>query len=82
MKDVGIVHGSAAQAVPIVIGVDTVYVHTDIQPVEHPDEPEREPEFQYHEVQYEKDEYIQIMADQNANNTRLMAVLLGVKEDG
>ena len=82
MKDMGTVRGSAAMAKPLVVGFDTVYVHTDIKPVEHPEEPERESEFEYHETQYEKDEYIQLMADQNAENTRLMAALLGGVDNG
>ena len=60
MKDMGIVRGSAAQAVPLIIGKDTVYVHTDITPVEG-----EEGLFQYHEVQYEKDEYIKMLAEQS-----------------
>lgn len=60
MKDMGIIQGSAAQAVPLIIGKDTVYVHTDITPVEG-----EEGLFQYHEVQYEKDEYIKMLAEQN-----------------
>lgn len=60
MKDMGIIQGSAAQAVPLIIGKDTVYVHTDITPVEG-----EEGLFQYHEVQYEKDEYIKLMAEQS-----------------
>lgn len=60
MKDMGIIQGSAAQAVPLIIGKDTVYVHTDITPVEG-----EEGLFQYHEVQYEKDEYIKLMTEQN-----------------
>lgn len=60
MKDMGIVFGSAEQAVPLIIGKDTVYVHTDITPVEG-----EEGLFQYHEVQYEKDEYIKMLAEKN-----------------
>ena len=56
----GIVRGSAAQAQPLIIGKDTVYVHTDITPVEG-----EEGLFQYHEVQYEKDEYIKMLAEQS-----------------
>ncbi len=56
----GIVRGSATQAVPLIIGKDTVYVHTDITPVEG-----EEGLFQYHEVQYEKDEYIKMLAEQS-----------------
>lgn len=67
MKDMGIVHGSAAQAVPLVIGFDTVYVHTDIQPVtEDRDGNPVEGLFSYHEIQYPKDDYIRMMAEENA----------------
>lgn len=63
MKDIGIVHGSARQAVPLVIGRDTVYVHTDIELVtETPDGEPIEGMFRYHEIQYAKDEYILMMA--------------------
>lgn len=55
MIDIGIVRGSATQAVPLVVGMDKVYVHTDIKPV---DDPDVEGIFQYHEIQYDKDEYI------------------------
>ena len=60
MKDMGIIQGSAAQAVPLIIGKDTVYVHSNIKPVE-----DEEGLFEYHEIQYEKDEYIKLMAEQN-----------------
>ncbi len=56
----GIVRGSAAQAKPLIIGKDTVYVHTNIKPVE-----DEEGVFEYYEIQYEKDEYIRLMAEQN-----------------
>lgn len=60
MKNMGIIQGSAAQAVPLIIGKDTVYVHTDITPVEG-----EEGLFQYHEIQYDKDEYIKVMAEKS-----------------
>lgn len=67
MKDMGIVHGSAEQAVPLVIGYDTVYVHTDIEPVtEDQNGNHLEGQFRYHEIQYPKDEYIRMMAEKNA----------------
>ncbi len=67
MKDIGTVRGDAEQAVKLVIGKDTVYVHTDIQPVEVTDRAtgETRTEYSYHEVQYDKDEYILMMAQQN-----------------
>ena len=60
MKDMGIVRGSAAQAEPLIIGKDTVYVHSNIKPVEN-----EEGLFEYHEIQYEKDEYIKLIAEQS-----------------
>ena len=62
MRNMGIVHGSAGQAKPLIIGKDTVYVHSDIEKVEMEDGSES---YQYNEIQYEKDEYIRIMAEQN-----------------
>jgi len=68
MKDMGIIQGSAAQAVPLIIGKDTVYVHSNIKPVEG-----EEGLFQYHEVQYEKDEYISLL-DKQLTDTQLALV--------
>lgn len=66
MKDMGIITGSENQAQPLIVGVDTVYVHTDIKPVTKDAEgKDVEGLFQYHEVQYDKDEYIKIMAEKN-----------------
>lgn len=66
MKDVGIVHGSEAQAKDIIISVDTVYVHSDIKKVEKKDE--KDPDvWEYHEIQYGKDEYIKLMAEKNTS---------------
>jgi hypothetical protein len=56
MKDIGIVEGSAQQAVPLVIGKNTVYVHTDIEQV-------NDELWRYHEVQYETNEYLQLAAE-------------------
>lgn len=71
MKDMGIIQGSAAQAVPLIIGKDTVYVHTDIAPVEG-----EEGLFQYHEVQYEKDEYISKLT--NEDDAGMLALLVSL----
>ena len=64
MKIVGRVQGNSEQAKALVIGKDTVYVHTDITPVEK-DGKVVEDLFSYNEVQYDKDEYIEQMAQQN-----------------
>lgn len=66
MKDMGIVFGSAEQAVPLVIGKDTVYVHSDIQQIlEDKDGKPVTNLFQYHEIQYDKDEYIKLLSEKN-----------------
>lgn len=82
MKVIGTVHGDAEQAVELVVGTDTVYVHTDIQAKEVTDQTTGETriEYTYHEVQYDKDEYIKLMAEQTARNNRLMNTILGVTE--
>ena len=64
MKFIGTVQGNSEQAKALVIGKDTVYVHTDIVPVEK-DGKIVEDLFSYTEVQYGKDEYIELMAKQN-----------------
>lgn len=81
MLKVGLVHGDAEQAVPLVVGVDTVYVHTDIQANTQTDPVtgETRTDYTYQEVQYGKDEYIQIMAEQTEQNNKLMNAILGVE---
>lgn len=56
MKNVGRVRGSAEQAKALVIGIDTVYVHTNIKE-------EQDGIYSYDEIQYSKDEYICAMQD-------------------
>jgi hypothetical protein len=63
MKNMGIVQGSAEQAIPLVIGKDTVYVHTNIEQLPSDDE-RKDVVFQYQEIQYEKDEYIFLITKQ------------------
>ena len=81
MKDVGYVTGSAIQAQELVIGTDVVYVHTDIALVEPKEGEERtSPVYSYHEIQYEKNEYIKLMAEKNKEIGNLMNAILGVNE--
>ena len=79
MKDMGIVYGSAAQAVPLIIGKDKVYVHTDIREhtVTDPDTGETRTDYTYHEVQYELREFLQIKAGQLVLVNSSMAALIG-----
>ena len=59
MKDYGRVRGSKEQAKPLIIGKDTVYIHTDIVDVE-------DDQCEYNEIQYDKDEFIKLMAETNS----------------
>lgn len=59
MKNMGTVQGSAAMAKPVVVGTNKVYVHTDIKRIEGEDEL-----YSYKEVQYTKDEYIDVLTNQ------------------
>lgn len=64
MIDKGIVRGSEAQAKPLIVGVDTVYVHTNIEQVTTDEEWNSvEGLYQYNEIQYDKNEYTQIMSE-------------------
>ena len=74
MKDMGIVYGDTQQAAPLIIGFDTVYVHTDIERLE-PDENGIDRGFHYREIQYGKDEYIKLMAEKNESAERQLTSL-------
>lgn len=81
MKDMGYVTGSAAQAKEIIVNKDTVYIHSDVQRADEVDEFGNITEYYtYHEIQYTKDEYIQMLAEQNAKAISLLNALLGVDE--
>lgn len=59
MKDIGVIMGSAEQAKPVIIGKDIVYVHENIK--------QEGNLYSYHEYQYDKDEYIQVLSERNTN---------------
>lgn len=81
MINMGYVTGSAAQAEPLVVGVDVVYVHTEITKLDETDHEGNPIEvYRYHEVQYGKDEYIKLIAEQNEELNKLMNTVLGVNE--
>ena len=65
MKEIKNVQGSIEQAQPLIVNKDTVYVHTNI--VQATDEGGNIVDglYVYDEVQYTKDEYIQIIAEKN-----------------
>lgn len=72
MKDMGIVQGSAAQAVPLFVGKDTVYEHTNIRKVAASEA--ALDLYEYHEVQYTKDEYIDKLMQLNQTNSEEILV--------
>ena len=65
MKEIKNVQGSIQQAQPLIVNKDTVYVHTNIVQATDEDGNVVDGLYVYDEVQYTKDEYIQIMAEKN-----------------
>ena len=65
MKEIKNVQGSTEQAQPLIVNKDTVYVHTNIVQATDEDGNVVDGLYVYDEVQYTKDEYIQIMAEKN-----------------
>ena len=66
MKEIKNVQGSTEQAQPLIVNKDTVYVHTNIVQATDEDGNVVDGLYVYDEVQYTKDEYIQIMAEKNS----------------
>lgn len=56
-------------------GVTTVYVRTNIECID-----EEHGLYEYDEIQYTKDEYIQKLIDEHSENTELLNIILGVIE--
>ena len=75
MKDLGIRQGSGAQAKPVVYCGDTVYVHTDIEPVEEVGGEPVTDLFKYHEYQYDVEEYIETIGNENAELKAQLALV-------
>lgn len=68
MKDMGIVYGNGEQAKEVVVGLDTVYVHTGIEKVETDSRGKPvEDMYRYHEKQYTKNEYLDLMMQENSS---------------
>ena len=65
MKEIKNVQGSYEQAQPLIIGKTTVYVHTNIVQATDEDGNIVDGLYVYDEVQYTKDEYIQMIAEKN-----------------
>lgn len=79
MKDFGTVK-SAVRPEPMVVDEYSVWINTDIQETAEPGMVEGEVErgFQFHMIQYSKDEYITLIAQREQKNSNLMKALLGV----
>lgn len=65
MQNNGTVRGGKKSSKPLIVGKTTVYVHTDIHEVEVGEGDNKRIEYEYQETTYTKDEYIQMMAEQN-----------------
>lgn len=66
MKEVGLVQGSEAQAKPLIINGDIVYVHKDIKQIEHEDmHGNIITLYEYYEYLYSRDEYLEVITQQN-----------------
>ena len=65
MKEIKNVQGSIEQAQPLIVNKDTVYVHTNIVQATDEDGNIVDGLYVYDEVQYTKDEYIQMIAEKN-----------------
>lgn len=66
MKNIGRIQGSEKQAKELIIGYDTVYVHSNI--IKITEDKEGNPLdnlYEYDEIQYTKDEYIKFISEKN-----------------
>lgn len=52
--------GSKESSKHLIVGKDTVYVHSNVVTIS-----EEENLYQYDEIQYDKDEYIKLLSDRN-----------------
>lgn len=67
MKEITGVFGSSEQAKELIVGKDTIYVHTNIKKLESDAEGKpAENLYSYDEIQYTKDEYIKLISEKNA----------------
>lgn len=92
MKDMGLVRGSKVASEPLIIGKDTVYIHTNVRKItveelrkQFPNRPDEEleniEEYEYNEVQYPKDEYIKVQAElNNLNQEQITELQLALTE--
>lgn len=58
----------------------SVWVNTDIQEVEVDHDGDVHTEFEFNQIQYSKDEFIELISEQNKELNHLMNTILGVNE--
>jgi hypothetical protein len=78
-------HGTTRSTVkPEAIQVDefSVWAATNITPIEESDGEQEFSGWEFQLTQYDKDEYIQVMAQQTAEVTDVINTLLGVNSNG
>lgn len=80
MKNMGKIQGSKEQAKELIVGLDTVYVHTNIVKLEEDNQGNKVDNlYEYDEVQYTKDEFIEMQSEQITN---LQLAMLEILEGG
>lgn len=80
MINVGKIQGSKEQAKELIVGLDTVYVHTNIIKLEEDNRGNKVDNlYEYNEIQYTKDEYIALQSEQITN---LQLAMLEMIEGG
>ena len=79
MKDYGKTR-STVEPEPLKVDEFSVWIHSNIVTVTESDGEEEFNGFEYDMVQYEKDEYIQGMAEQNKDMNEMLNLILGVNE--
>ena len=65
---------------PQVIDEFSVWINSDIQEVEVTHEDDTHIEYEFHQIQYTKDEYIKMIDDKNKELNHLMNTILGVDD--
>jgi hypothetical protein len=75
---------STVKPEPLRIDEFSVWVHSNIEPITESDGDDGEGfnGFEFDMVQYDKDEYIEIMAIQNKENNEILNTILGVNSNG
>lgn len=73
------VQGSLEASAPLIVGLTTVYVHSNVEKVLD-EEGQETGLYKYDEIQYEKDEYIKLMSEADATNRADIDYLLLLSE--